>query len=76
MNHTQLQSPMLDNQQAAEYIHLSPKSLSNARSTGVLCSVAAPPYIKLGRSVRYERAALDVWLSQFKSQRNTAEDAA
>ena len=62
----------LDNRQAADYLGFSPSTLNNSRYTGL----KAPPFRKLGKAIRYERAALDTWLSQFKPQTSTSENAA
>jgi predicted DNA-binding transcriptional regulator AlpA len=76
MNHaTQLQS-FLDNRQTADYLGFSPSTLNNSRYTGLLGGVKAPPFRKLGKAIRYERTALDNWLSQFKPQTSTSENAA
>jgi predicted DNA-binding transcriptional regulator AlpA len=72
LNLTELFDELLDNRAAARHLRLSPKTLNNSRSTGRLCGVRAPPFKKIGKSVRYERAALDDWLAQFKDQSSTA----
>ena len=46
----------LTTEQAAEYLGVSPGWLANAR-----CRGDGPPFYKLGRAVRYIRAALDEW---------------
>ena len=43
---------------AARYVNLSPSTLAKLR-----CAGGGPEYIKLGRAVRYERAALDRWVA-------------
>lgn len=57
--------------QAAQYLGCSEQTLRISRHTGKLFGVTAPPYRKLGRTVRYERARLDEWLGQFEEQTNT-----
>lgn len=48
----------LENQdQAAAYLGLSPRTLECWRLTG-----AGPVYIKVGRRVRYRRSDLEAWL--------------
>jgi len=42
--------------------------------SGMLASVAAPKYRKIGRRVFYEVSTLDQWLKQFGEQANTAQD--
>ena len=50
---------LLDEKQAADYLTVTPGTLSVWRSTGRY----AIPFVKVGRSVRYRRAALDAWLN-------------
>jgi hypothetical protein len=42
---------------AAARLLLAPKTLRNWRSAGI----DGPPYLKLGRAVRYPTVLLDVW---------------
>ncbi len=60
--------------EAAEYIGFAYSTLNNARYTGLMGGVAAPLYRKLGKSIRYEKASLDAWMSQFKEQTSTSEN--
>ena len=50
---------LLDDKQAAEYLTVSPGTLSVWRSTGRY----ALPFVKVGRMVRYRLSDLDEWLS-------------
>lgn len=76
VNELESNRAILDNREAAHHLNLSPKTLNNSRTTGLLCGVKAPPFKKLGKAVRYDRAALDEWLAQFKEQTSTSENAA
>lgn len=51
---------LLDETQAADYLTLSPGTLSVWRSTGRY----KIPFVKVGRRVRYRRADLDAWLEE------------
>ncbi len=51
----------LTDAEAARYIGMSGSWLRQARMNG---NPDAPPYIKIGRSVRYLREDLDTWLEQ------------
>ncbi len=52
--------------QAAKYIGMSRSYLAQARMDGHRNNrTPAPPFIKIGRSVRYLREDLDAWLDQF-----------
>lgn len=64
-----------DNQEAAMLLHVSAHTLRNSRSTGTLCGRKAPPYIKMGGKVLYERADLLAWLDGFTKYNNTSEEA-
>lgn len=69
----QTQSPLFNTRQAAEYLVLAVATLNNSRYTGLLGGVKAPPFRKLGRTIRYEKSALDAWLAQFTPQNSTSE---
>jgi len=52
--------------EAAHYIGMSRSFLAQARMEGNRVNrTPAPPFIKIGRSVRYLRADLDTWLDNF-----------
>ena len=52
--------------EAAKYIGMSRSYLAQARMDGNRQSrTPAPPFIKIGRSVRYLREDLDLWLDNF-----------
>ena len=49
--------------EAAKYIGMSVPFLRNGRCKGVVGNrTPAPPHLKLGSHVRYERTDLDTWL--------------
>lgn len=63
----------LSSKEAASFLGFADVTLRNSRYTGILAGVTAPPYIKLGKkTVRYERATLTAWLSQFGERANTS----
>lgn len=49
---------LLTEQQAAEYIGVSPGTLSVWRSTGRYCL----PFLKIGHKVRYRLSDLEAWI--------------
>jgi len=51
--------PLLDNNQAAYYLNLPPKTLNNWRSRG-----EGPRYIKIGARVFYKQSALDEFIAE------------
>ena len=55
---------LFDEGPAAEYIGMSIAFMRASRSRGTVGnSTPAPPYLKLGRAVKYSRADLDAWLA-------------
>ncbi|MCY1274450.1 hypothetical protein D9M68_744800 [compost metagenome] len=59
--------------QAAKYLGCAPTTLRKARVTGELFGHPAPVFLKMGRAVRYQGAAIAAFLEQFAPARNTAE---
>lgn len=57
----------LTEKQAAAYIGMSRSFLAQSRMDGLRANrTPAPPYIRIGRSVRYLLDDLDGWLDQFR----------
>lgn len=56
--------------EAAEYIHVSTKTLQSWRAKG-----QGPPYVKLGRLVRYDFGVLRSW-AEARTRQSTSEQAA
>lgn len=54
-------SELLDSKEAASFLRVTPRTLRNWRHRG-----DGPPYIKLGRAVRYTKKDLEDWI---KAQR-------
>lgn len=66
-NHTPVAPAVLKEMEAARYIGMSRSFLAQARMDGQRTNrTPAPPFIKIGRSVRYLRQDLDNWLLQFR----------
>lgn len=62
----QIQPKALTEIEASQYIGMSRSFLAQARMDGNRDSrTPAPPFIKIGRSVRYLREDLDRWLDNF-----------
>ncbi len=62
----QIQPKALTEIEASQYIGMSRSFLAQARMDGNRDSrTPAPPFIKIGRSVRYLREDLDRWLDAF-----------
>ncbi|MDF1758367.1 MAG: DNA-binding protein [Legionellaceae bacterium] len=55
--------------EAANYICMSRSFLSQDRSNGTLKNrTAGPKYIKIGRSIRYLKDDLDLWLDHHRQK--------
>ncbi|WP_454104257.1 helix-turn-helix transcriptional regulator [Methylorubrum extorquens] len=70
MNRTvdqQTKERLLTTSDAAEHLGLGVHRLEKLRISG-----GGPEFIKLGRSVRYERTALDAWIAASR-RRSTSE---
>lgn len=53
--------------EAAEYLNLAPITLRKGRMDGVRqnrCPI--PPYVRLGRAIRYLKSDLDAWLNEYR----------
>ena len=59
------------NNESAHYLGCAPNTLKQSRVSGKLFGVKAPPYIKLGRTVRYKTNTLVKWRDQFHEIDNT-----
>lgn len=58
---------LLTPNEAADFLRLSLSWLAKSRMTG-----HGPPFVKIGRSIRYAEGALRVWL-QGQTRRSTSE---
>lgn len=59
---------LMDEVEAARYIGMSASFLRKARSDGSIGErTPAPPYKKVGGSVRYDRRDLDLWIEGLPS---------
>jgi predicted DNA-binding transcriptional regulator AlpA len=57
----------LSTDEAASYLGLSPQTLRRGRMEGCRDNrVGSPPYIKIGKSVRYLRSDLDAWIASHR----------
>lgn len=65
----------MTSQEAAIYLGYAEITLRESRVKGVLAGIEAPPYIKMGRKVKYDKADLDRWKAQFTKITNTAQPA-
>lgn len=60
---------LLTEEQTAQYLGFSRSYLRQARMNGHLTGrMAAPPYLKLGRTVRYDKSDLDAWIDQLRKE--------
>jgi hypothetical protein len=66
-------SASLNERAAAEYIGVSPSYLRHSRVRGTTKCTDAPPFVRIGRAVRYLPRDLDAWL---ESRRRSPGEAA
>jgi predicted DNA-binding transcriptional regulator AlpA len=65
----------LKDPEASRYIGMSESFLRQSRMDGVRENrTAGPPYIKIGRAVRYLREDLDAWLARYRQQPKKGEE--
>jgi hypothetical protein len=69
----ELRIVILSNDSAAELLGVSAATLKQSRHTGVLFGASAPPFLKLGRNVRYRLSSLNQYLEQFPEYKNTSQ---
>ena len=51
--------------ESSKYLGVTPGTLKQSRWSGTLGGVAAPPFIRIGSSVRYKGSTLREWREQF-----------
>ena len=62
-------SRALTEQETSQYIGMSRSFLRQSRMEGNRTNrTPAPPFIKIGRSIRYLKDDLDLWLESFRKQ--------
>lgn len=65
---------LLRDKEAADIIGMSAAFLRKARCVGTLGNATPPPpYVKIGRAVRYRRSDLDQWISERTCNRSMPE---
>jgi predicted DNA-binding transcriptional regulator AlpA len=70
----QEQPALLDTHSAAFFIGAKSQVLKLSRMKGeIYKGVKAPPFVKLGHTVRYKRADLEAWLDQQTTQQKTVK---
>ena len=70
----ELSARALTEREAGAYIGMSRSFLAQSRMDGKRDNrTSAPPFIKIGRSVRYLREDLDVWLNSFSKLEHLGE---
>ena len=58
---------------AARYLGVSKSLLDHSRLSGFVADgIPAPPFIKIGRTIRYLKEDLDQWLDLFPKYRHTS----
>jgi hypothetical protein len=66
-----IDSPVFDTPEAAGYLRMSVPFLRAGRTRGKVGNgLPPPPYIQVGRSVRYLKSDLDAWLAARRVDRS------
>jgi hypothetical protein len=60
-------SLLLTTEEVAYELRISPVTVKMSRCSGVLLGYPAPPFVKLGRCIRYRRNDLSEWLDKITS---------
>jgi predicted DNA-binding transcriptional regulator AlpA len=72
---SEISSRALSEKEASQYICMSRSFLRQARMDGNRENrTPAPPFIKIGRAVRYLREDLDTWLESFVRRTHLYQD--
>lgn len=67
---------LLDTYEAADYLGISPFTLTKSRSNKRLLGRTPPEHIRLGyKTVRYNKESLDEWLDAILKKENVFDDA-
>ncbi len=74
MQDTQTEELLLCNREAAKFIGVSPHMLRLSRHTGeIFKGVPCPPFLKMGKAVRYLRSDLEEFVVKQNKFQNNAE---
>ena len=57
--HSALQETYFRPREAADYLHSSESTLAKKRLNG-----DGPPFVRIGRAIRYRRSDLDAWMAR------------
>ena len=69
-----MKSPVMNEREAARYIDLSVSFLRQSRMNGDRRSrTPGPPFVRIGRSIRYRVEDLDRWLLEHRVGSDTRE---
>ena len=66
----------LKTEQAAKCLGIAKSDLDRARVDGTLSGVEPPPFVRIGKRVRYPATDLKIWANRFKRQTTVAEETA
>lgn len=65
--HDRVPTRLLSESQACRYLNVSRSFLAKARMTGALPNrTPGPPFLKIGRAVRYDVSDLDQWIAAWR----------
>lgn len=67
---------LLSNKEAANVIGVCPSDLATARVTGTLGDLTPPPFVRIGRRIRYNHQDLELWINELPRFTNLSEETA
>ncbi len=69
-----MEAILLTPKEAARYLNICLSDLALSRTTGKIGDFDSPPFIRLGRRVRYRKFVLDHWVKNLPSYQKMAEE--
>ena len=72
----EIKNAVLNTEQAAKYICVAKAEVNQSRVTGNLSGLVPPPFIRIGRRVRYRVVDLDEWLDKLPRFETVAQETA
>ena len=66
-------SSLLTTSDLADELRVSEVTIKVSRKTGMLLGARAPPYVKVGRLVRYRRVDIDTWIKRLPLKKKGVE---
>ena len=69
-----METTLLTPRQAANYLNICLSDLALSRTTGKIGDMDSPPFVRIGKRVRYRKFVLDHWVENLPSYQKRAEE--